>query len=181
MNTIRGWAENVIGWLIKKGLCHSSATWHALNSTFPGTKLHCFLPDKRTLDNYFMTLKSSTRDISWRARKTDEGSPVSPGQCSYTQFCGCNGCCAWLWLSTSWSASIFSRFGTIWLFFCSPTWNNHTWLGSSLGPIVRSYPQLGTFSRIGMRALYHGNPSAATTIMEEVCVPQGETIWTIAV
>ena len=50
------------------------------------------------------------------AWKTYDGSPVSPGQCSCTQVCGCNGCCAWLWLWTSWSPSKFSWFGTIWLF-----------------------------------------------------------------
>ena len=34
------------------------------------------------------------------------------GQCSCTQVCGCNGCCAWLWLWTGWSPSIFSWYGT---------------------------------------------------------------------
>ena len=28
-----------------------------------------------------------------KATKTDERGPVSPGQCSCTQVCGCNGCC----------------------------------------------------------------------------------------
>ena len=42
--------------------------------------------------------------------KIDKGSPVSPGQCSYTQVCGCNGCCVWLWLWTGLSPSIFSWF-----------------------------------------------------------------------
>ena len=36
-----------------------------LNSTFPDTELHCFLPDKPTLDKYKVrTLKGSSRDIS---------------------------------------------------------------------------------------------------------------------
>ena len=38
-------------------------------------------------------MKSSTRDILEMAWKTDEGSPVLPGQCSCTQVCGCDGCC----------------------------------------------------------------------------------------
>ena len=41
---------------------------------------------------------------------------MSPGQCSCTQVCGCNGCCAWWWPWTGWSPSIFSWHGTIWLF-----------------------------------------------------------------
>ena len=49
------------------------------------------------------------------ALHSGKGSPVSPGQCSCTPFCGCNGCCVWLWLWTGWSLSIFSWFGTIWL------------------------------------------------------------------
>ena len=35
--------------------------------------------------------------------------------------------------------------------FCSPTWKN-TWLGSSVGLMMRSYQQFRTFSRIRMRA-----------------------------
>ena len=51
------------------------------------------------------------------AWNTNEGSHVSPGQCSSTKICGCNGCCAWLWLWTGWSPSIFSWFSTIYFLF----------------------------------------------------------------
>ena len=79
------------------------------------------------------------------AWKTDEGSPVSPGQCSCTKVCGCNGCYAWL-VWTGWSPSIFSWFGTIWL-FSVPQHEKNTWLGNRIRPMM-----LRTFSRIWMRA-----------------------------
>ena len=61
----------------------------------------------------------SNIDISKRPGKlTDEGSPVSPAQCSCTQFCGCNGCCAWLWL---WTGLLTWLQLTI---FWSPAWIN---------------------------------------------------------
>ena len=59
------------------------------------------------------------------AWKTDDGSPVSPGQCSCTHLvCGCNCCCACLWLWTCWSPSVFSWFSTIWIF--SVPWHEKT-------------------------------------------------------
>ena len=63
-----------------------------------------------------MTLKRSTRDISKRPGKLTKGVLFYQDNCSCTLVCGCNGCCAWLWLCTGWSPSIFSWFGTIWLF-----------------------------------------------------------------
>ena len=64
--------------------------------------------------------------------------------------------------------------------FCSPTWKKKkkkkkkkiAWLGNSIGPMMRSYLQLRTLSRIRMRVGYHGNPSVAT-MMVEVCEPRG--------
>ena len=84
----------------------------------------------------------------------------SGGQCSCTQVCGWNSCCAWLWLWTGWSPSIFSIFGTIWLFSVpqrektldqeavSDRWWGHI---CSWGLVWESGWEL-----------YHGNPSAAT-------------------
>ena len=114
-------------------------------------------------------MKSSTRDILWMAWKTDEGSPVSPGQCFCTQVCGCHGCCAWLWLWTGWSPSIFSWFGTIRLLFV-PQHKKKTWLGSSIGRIMRSYLQVRTFSRIRMRA--------SIPRKSKHCNTNGRSVWT---
>ena len=68
----------------------------------------------------------------------------------HTLVCGCNGCCAWLWLWTGW---LTLHILLIWhhlTIFCSPTWKN-TWLGSSIGQMMKSYLQLRTFSKIRMR------------------------------
>ena len=60
-------------------------------------------------------------------------------QSSCTRVCGCKDCCAWLWLWTSSSPSIFSWFCNM-IIFDSTTWKQTTplsWLGSSIGPIMR--------------------------------------------
>ena len=82
----------------------------------------------------------------------------------------CNDCCAWLWLWTGWSPYIFSIL--IWHHLTisySPTWKQ-TWVGSSIGPMMRSYLQLRTFSRIRMRA----------SIPQESkhCITDGRSVWT---
>ena len=92
---------------------------------------------------------------STRPGKHDEGSPVSQGQCSCTQVCVCNGCCWWLWLWTSWSPSIFSEFGTIWL-FCVPQHAKNTWLGSN---------QDESFYTSGIQALHHSVWTAGATML----------------
>ena len=106
---------------------------------------------------------------------TDKGSPVSLGQCSSTQVCGCKSCCVWLSLWTGWSSSIFSWFGTIWLFTVPQHEETLGWeavLDWWWGLICN----WGLFRWSGWRLLDHGNPSAATP-MEEVCGPQGILCW----
>lgn len=64
----------------------------------------------------------------------------------------------------------------IWLhltIFCSPTWTN-SWLGSTIGQMMRSYLLLRTWVLKGWGLLYHRNPSAATS-MEENVWTTGET------
>ena len=54
-------------------------------------------------------------------------------------------------------------------YFLFPNMKKPTWLGSSIGPMMRSCLQLRTFLRIRMKAsIYHRNPSTSTSI-EEVC------------
>ena len=55
-------------------------------------------------------------------------------------------------------------------YFLFPTWKNPTWLGSSIGPMMRSYLQLRTFSNIRMRA----------SIPQESkhCNTDGRNVWT---
>ena len=121
------------------------------------------MSDKPSLDEYLRTLKSSTRDISWTAWKTDKGSPVSPGWCPCTQACDCNGCCAWLALSLLITA-IVSWFGTIWL-APVPKHEKNTWVGSSNGPM---WGHICSWGLIWGSGWYHVNPSTATP-KEEVC------------
>ena len=106
--------------------------------------------------------------MAWR---TDEGSGVSPGQCFCTQVCGCNGCCAWLWLWTGWSPSIFYPDLAPSDYFLFPNMKKTTtWLGSSIGSIMRSYLQLRTFSRIRMRvSIPHESKR---------CNTDGRSVWT---
>ena len=140
-----------MGWL-RRSCCHSNETWHALNSTFPDT--NCIVSFHLT------NLSNLTKRV-----------PVSPGtMLLHTSLWLQMAAVAWLWLWTGWSLSKFSWFGTIWPFFCSPTWKN-TWPGSSIGPMMRSYLQLRSFFW-GWKLLYPRNSSAATP-MEEVCGPHG--------
>ena len=77
---------------------------------------------KLSMGNAMPTCQSSCERQSSQNGLENWRSPVSSGPCSCTLVCGCNGYCAWLQL---WSPSIFSWFGTIWLFFCSQNENNN--------------------------------------------------------
>ena len=74
--------EKFIGWLWCS-CAYSNETWHVVTPppTFRSAsifQLHCFLPDKPTLDKQFRTLKCNNTDqiCVWTAWKTEEGSPV---------------------------------------------------------------------------------------------------------
>ena len=136
---LRGWAEKFIGWL-RRGC----ATWQALNSTFRDT-------------NWSLSFQRNTHWISnsglWKVvletiqngLENWQRESCFTGQCSCTLVCGCNGCCAWLWLWTGWSPSIFSWIYTILTIFYSPNMKKHLAVESSIGPMMRSYLQLRTF------------------------------------
>ena len=59
--------------------------------------------------------------------------------------------------------------------FCSPTWKN-TWLGSSIGPMIRPYLQFRTFSRIRMRASIPQESKCCNTDGRSVWWTTGETM-----
>ena len=86
------------------------------------------------------------------------------GQCSCTQVCGCNGCCAWLWLWTGWSPSTFSWFGTIWLFL----FKNMKKMAEKQN---RTADEVIIFRESGWEHLYHGNPIKR-------CNTDGRSVWT---
>ena len=118
-----------------------------------GCKGHCvrWLPSERP--NYQWEIPCQLAEAAAKGKqiktawKTNEGSPISPGQCSCTQVYVCNGCCAWLTVAlTGWSPSTFSWFGAILV----PNMKN-IWLRRSIGPMMRSYLQLRIFSRIRIR------------------------------
>ena len=102
--------------------CHRQWRW-TMASVFcrSAIKEHCvyWLPSERP--NYQWGVLCQLAEAAAKgnqvktAWKTDEGSRFSPGQCSCTQDCSCNGWCALLWLWIGWSPSIF-WFGTILLF-----------------------------------------------------------------
>lgn len=93
-----------------------------------------YLQESQTIngEHYANLLRQIWKAIKSRRPRKIRG-PVSRGQCSCTQVCVCNGCCAWPWLWTSWSFSIFSWFGTFWLFSVSQHEKNNYWLGSTFG------------------------------------------------
>ena len=168
-----------VGWkvcrLTKKELCHSCETWHGLNSAFPNT-INCivsFQINPHWISN-FRTLKSSTRDILETAWKTDKGSPVSPGQCSCTQVCGCM---QWLLCMTAALNRLITLNITIWLFSVPQHDKTFGWeavLAWWWGLIF----SWGLLWGSGWELLYDRNPSAATP-MEEVCGPQRRLYWNI--
>ena len=94
----------------------------------------------------------STRDISTRPGKLTKGvllhqdnAPARKSVVSMAAVCDCG-----FELVDHPLQSTFSWFDTIWL-FSVPNMKN-AWLGSSIGPIIRSHLQLRTFSRIRIRA-----------------------------
>ena len=148
-----------MGWkvhrLTRKELCHRNETWQAFNSTFPDTNcIVSFQINPHWISN--SELWKVAIETFWRwPRKL-----MTPGQCSCTQVCSCNHCCEWLWLWIGWSPSIFSWFGTVYFLF---TTLKNTWLGSKIGPMMRSYLQWRTFFEdqdesfytTGIQALQH--------------------------
>ena len=79
--------------------------------------------------------------------------------------------CAWRWLWTDWSPSIFSWIGTIRLFlFFNMKKTITTWLRSSIGLIMRSYLQLRTLLRIRMRASVPQDSKHCNTACWKKCV-----------
>ena len=62
----------------------------------------------------------------------------------------------------------------------SPTWKKNTSLRSSIGPMMKSYLQLRTFSRIRMRtSIPRESKRCNTTPTDEVCGSQERPCWKI--
>ena len=81
--------------------------------------------------------------------------------------------CLTVALNWLWSPSIFPWFGTIWLFSVPQheNKNKNTWLENSIGPMMRSYLQLRTFSRIRMKG-------ASVPWESKHCNTDGRSVWT---
>ena len=146
-----------VGWkvhrLTKKQMCHRNETWHALNSTVPDANcIVSFHMNPHWISNLWLW-NVVLEILRKRPGKLTKGSPVSPGHCSCTHVCDCNGCCAWLWRWTGWPLiTLHIPDLAPFDYFLFPNMKKPTWLGSSIGPMMRSYLQLRTFSRIRMRA-----------------------------
>ena len=78
-----------------------------------------------------------------------------------------------LWLWTGWPLSTFFWFGTVWLFSVPQHIQKNTWLGSIIGPMMWSYLQLRTFSRIRMRASMTTRIQALQHRLKRTCVAGG--------
>ena len=165
-----------VGWNVHrltKELCHSNETWHALNSTIPDTNcIVSFQINPHWLSNSGLwKVVVSTRDISkWPGKLMKGVRTVFPGQCSCTRVCGCNGCCADCGFELVDHPSIFSWFGTIWLF--SVTQHEKTLGWEAVSDWWGHICSWGLFRGSRLEFLYHVNPRAATS-MEEVCWLQG--------
>ena len=156
----------MVGWkvhrLTKKELCHSTETWHVLNSTFPDT--NCIVsfqvnPHWISISGLWKVVLETFRNglENWQME-----SCFTRAMLLHTSL--------WLqWLlcatvALSWLITLHILL--IWhhlTIFCSPTWKNPTWLGSSIGPMMSSYLQLRTlfedqdesFYTPGIQALLH--------------------------
>ena len=157
--------------LAKKELCHSNKTWHSLNSTFPDTNCNASSQKKTHLIINSGLWKLVPETFRERHGKLTKGALFhQDNTLAHNYVCGCNGCCALLWLWTGSSPSIFSWFGTMWLY--SAPQHEHT-LGWEA--VYRIDDEVIICS---WGLLYHGNSSAVTP-MEEVCGPQGRLCWKI--
>ena len=115
------------------------------------------------------------------AWKTDEGSPVQPGQCFCTQVCGCNGCCACMTVALTWLITLHILL--IWqhlTMFCSPTWKKKHLAGKQYhtnDEVISAVEDF--FLRIRMRASIPWESKQLQHQMEEVCGLQGRLFWKI--
>ena len=100
-----------VGWkvhmLTKNELSNSNENWHRWDSTFPDTNcIVSFQINPHWISNSGL-LKVLLETFCERPEKLTKGVLFHQDNASCTQVCGCNDCCAWMWLSTGWSASIF--------------------------------------------------------------------------
>ena len=171
-----------VGWkvrrLTKKELCQNNETWHAVNSAFPDTNCTAFFqinPHWISNSGLWKVVLEKFCEYGWNWRRESRFTRTTLLHTSlWLQWLLC--VTDWLWLWAGWSPSIFSWFGTIWL-FSVPQYEK------TLG-CMRSYLQSKVFWGSGWELLYHGNASAATpllnwTPMEEVCGLQGRLCWKI--
>ena len=166
-------------------MCHQLERWWPPSSGMQRVLVHC-LPSERP--NYQWGILCQLADAAAKgnqvktAWKTDEGGPVSPGQCScHAHKCVVTMAVVWLWLWTGWSPSIFSWFGPVWLFSVPQHVNKQKNLaGKQYRTDDEFISAIEEFfedqDESFCTTVYHGNPSAVTP-MEEVCGPQGRLCW----
>ena len=167
-----------VGWKVhrmtKKELCHSSDTWHALNSTF--WDAYCIVSFQR---NPHWMIHSGlwkvvlVRNISKQPGKLMKGVPFNqdnaPAHKSVVAMSAVHDCGFELVDHPPYSPDLAPSI------FYSPIWKK-THLAAweaVLGPMMRLYLQLRTFLRIRMRASIPREAKRYKTLLEEVCGPQG--------
>ena len=135
-----------VGWkvhrLTEKELCHINETRHALNSTFRDTNcIASFQINAHWIDN-----SGLWKAVLERLQKGLENWQRESFIKCVVVMAAVHDCGFELVDHPPYSPDLAPSD-----YFLFPTWK-HTWLGSSIGPMMRSYLQLRTFSRIRMRA-----------------------------
>ena len=153
-----GW--KFIGWL--KELCHSNETWLALNSTFPG--INCIVSFQ--INPHWISKSGLWQDVVLshfkRSGKLTKGvlfhQDNAPACKSVTAMATVRDCGFDLVDHPPYYFPDLAPSD----YFLFTNMKKNTWLGNSIGPMMKSYLQL----RTGWALLYRGNPSGATVLFD---------------
>ena len=172
MNTFEDWVlRELWGWAEKFiELCHSNETWHALNSTSPDSNcMVSFRINPHWISNsglWKVVLETfQNGPENWLRSPVSPGLDNAPAHKSVVAMAAVRDCSFELVDHPPYSPDLAPSD-----YFLFPNMEKNTWLGSSVGPMMRSYLQLRTFSRIRMRA----------SILQESkrCNTDGRSVWT---
>ena len=163
-----------VGWIVyrltKKELCHSNETWHAFNSTFPDT--NCIVsfqinPHLASNSGLWNVVQETFRE---RPGKLTKGvlfhQDNAPAPKSVVAMAAVRDCGSELVDRPPYSPDLGP---TDYFLFPNMKEKNNTWLGSSIGPMMRSLSAFGDFFQgSGWELLYHRNR----------CNTNGRSVWT---
>ena len=169
MHTRVSW--NIHTRLAKKELCHSNATWHALNSSFPDTNcIVSFRINPHWISNsglWKVLLETFQNGLeNWQRESCFTRTMLLHAHKSVIAKAAVCDCGFELVDHPPYSPDL-----ELSDYFLFPNMKKHL-AGSSIRPMMRSYLQLTTFSRIRMRA------STCIPWESKHCNTDGRSVWT---